>query len=274
MGFYLSLTTSRRDYVDPCRHTRREGAAAAVTRAWRRSTEAERQPNRGLRRSAVELATRRCRGGCCSPKPNGGGLDMGEHSRAVKGVARVRGGYDGHGDGGAALSSSVSWASPAPTGVSAGQNKTPGELGLEGNRGSDSNHWGAEHRGHKSGHGCWPSRELAGRNTAGARTGHVGFLTRAGTEECPRRGRRHGRVGAEGTQLVLGACTWRKWRPGGAAEGEAPCAWTSDWEQEGNAEEAGAEPPWMGSRDEWRRGSSLRAGEEDSTELIRGVRIN
>jgi hypothetical protein len=187
MGFYRSLTTSRRDYVDPCRHTRREGAAAAVTRAWRRSTEAERQPNRGLRRSAVELATRRCRGGCCSPKPNGGGLDMGEHSRAVKGVARVRGGYDGHGDGGAALSSSVSWASPAPTGVSAGQNKTPGELGLEGNRGSDSNHWGAEHRGHKSGHGCWPSRELAGRNTAGARIGHGDLLlskSHAGAERA------------------------------------------------------------------------------------------
>jgi hypothetical protein len=67
---------------------------------------------------------------------------MGEHSRAVKGVARVRGGCDGHGDGGAALSSGVSWASPAPTGVSARQNKTPGETG-----GSDSNHWGAEHRG-------------------------------------------------------------------------------------------------------------------------------
>jgi hypothetical protein len=47
MGFYRSLTTSRRDCVDPCRHTRREGAAAAVARVRRRSTEAERQPNRG-----------------------------------------------------------------------------------------------------------------------------------------------------------------------------------------------------------------------------------
>jgi hypothetical protein len=47
MGFYRSLTTSRRDCVDPCRHTRREGAAAAVAHAWRRSPEAERQPNRG-----------------------------------------------------------------------------------------------------------------------------------------------------------------------------------------------------------------------------------
>jgi hypothetical protein len=47
MGFYRSLTTSRRDCVDPCRHTRREGAAAAVARARRRLTEAERQPNRG-----------------------------------------------------------------------------------------------------------------------------------------------------------------------------------------------------------------------------------
>jgi hypothetical protein len=56
MGFYRSLTTSRWDCVDPCRHTRREGAAAAVARARRRSTEVERQPNRGCadrRRSSM-----------------------------------------------------------------------------------------------------------------------------------------------------------------------------------------------------------------------------
>ena len=146
MGFYRSLTTSRRDCVDPCRHTRREGAAAAVARAWRRSTKAERQPNRGcvdqrwssLRDDAEAAAAARNQ------------MEGARHGRALarsQGVARVRGGCDSHGDGGAALSSSVSWASPAPTGVSAGQNKTPGELGLEGNRGSDSNHWGAEHRG-------------------------------------------------------------------------------------------------------------------------------
>jgi hypothetical protein len=56
MGFYRSLTTSRRGCVDPCRHTRREGAAAAVAHARRRSTEAERQLNRGCadrRRSSL-----------------------------------------------------------------------------------------------------------------------------------------------------------------------------------------------------------------------------
>jgi hypothetical protein len=65
-------------------------------------------------------------------------MEGARHGRALarsQGVARVRGGCDGHGDGGAALSSGVSWASPAPTGVSAGQNKTPGELGFEGKQG-------------------------------------------------------------------------------------------------------------------------------------------
>lgn len=53
-----SLKTSRRDCIDPCRHTRREGAAAVVARARRRSTEAERQPNRGCadrRRSVLRI---------------------------------------------------------------------------------------------------------------------------------------------------------------------------------------------------------------------------
>jgi hypothetical protein len=54
------------------------------------------------------------------PETRWRGLDIGEHSHAVKGVARVRSGCDGHGDGGVALSSGVSWASPAPTGASAG----------------------------------------------------------------------------------------------------------------------------------------------------------
>jgi hypothetical protein len=116
------------------------------------------------------------------------------------------------------------------------------------------------------------ARARRGKRGSGARRPWGISRVRCGPEERPRRGRRHGRVGAEGSQFVPGACTWRKWRPGGAAEGEAPCAWTSDWEQEGSAEEAGAEPPWMGSRDEWRRGSSLRAGEEDSTEETAGRR--
>jgi hypothetical protein len=198
MGFYRSLTTSRRDCIDPCRHTRSEGAAAAVARAWRRSTKAERQPNRGcvdqrwssLRDDAEAAAAARNQ------------MEGARHGRALarsQGVARVRGGCDSHGDGGAALSSGVSWASPAPTGVSAGQNKTPGELGFEGKQGgSNSNHWGAEHRGHKSGHGCWPSRELAGRNTAGARTGHGEEWCRRG-EQRRRGSRRPGEVAGPGT---------------------------------------------------------------------------
>jgi hypothetical protein len=46
--------------------------------------------------------------------------------------------------------------------------------------------------------------ELAGGNAAAVRVGHGGFLARAGPEERPRRGRRHGRVGAEGLAVCPG----------------------------------------------------------------------
>jgi hypothetical protein len=100
MGFYRSLTTSRRDCVD-----------------WRWSSLSDDDEAATAARNQMEGA---------------------RHVRALarsQGVARVCGGCDGHGDGGAAQSSGVSWASPAPTGVSAGQNKTPGEFGFEGKQG-------------------------------------------------------------------------------------------------------------------------------------------
>jgi hypothetical protein len=59
--------------------------------------------------------------------------------------------------------------------------------------------------------------ELAGGNAAGVRAGHGGFLARAGPEERPRRGRRHGRVGVEG----LAACPGRLHLEKMAAKGRA-----------------------------------------------------
>jgi hypothetical protein len=69
------------------------GVDGALSTGLHKTASRQHAKTSGLRRSAVELAARRCRGSCCSPKPDGGGSTWGStraQSRGSKGAWWLR----------------------------------------------------------------------------------------------------------------------------------------------------------------------------------------